>query len=113
MTWIRYEWPGTSATFQRASVPKPSLLRPVGAVMPPARFQLFLAGSASGVMMTVAGVVVVSTVRTAAFQVPNTALGEIGRPPCCQSPALLFGSALMSVTNRTGHIGRSEASRPL
>ena len=100
-------------TFQRASVPKPWLASPVGGVVPPARLQLFFAGSASGVMVTVAGDTVLSTVRTAAFQLPNTAFGAIGRPPCCQSPALLFGSALMSVTKSTGHIGRSDASSPL
>ena len=82
-------------------------------MLPPARLQLFFAGSASGVIVTVGGVTVVSTVRTAAFHEPKTAFGEIGRPPCCQSPALLFGSVLMSVTNSDGHIGRSEASRPL
>src|SRR5262252_2697369 len=103
-----------SATFQRASAPYPSLDRPVGGVLAPVpRLQLFLVGSASGVIVTVAGETVLSTVRTADFQVPKTALGVIGRPPCCQSPALLFGSLLMSVTNSDGHIGRSDASRPL
>src|ERR1043165_5411664 len=102
MTCRRYECPGMSATFQRASAPKPSFLRPLGGVEPPV-VQLFFAGSASGVMEAVAGLVVVSTVRTADFQLPNTAPGEIGRPPCCQSPDLLFGSELMSVTNSDGH----------
>src|SRR5437667_585108 len=100
-----------SGTLQRASVPKPSFERPVGGVLAPVpRLQLFLAGSASGVIVTVGGEVVSSTVRTAAFQVPKTAFGVIGRPPCCQSPALLFGFVVMSVTNSEGHIGRSDAS---
>src|ERR1051326_5284397 len=42
---------------------------------PGPRFQLFTAGSASGVTVIVGGVVVLSTIRTAAFHVPETKLG--------------------------------------
>jgi hypothetical protein len=72
-----------------------------------------LAGSASGVIVTVLGETVVSTVRTAAFQVPYTAFGPVGRPPCCQSPARLVGLEDTSVMNSDGHIGRSTGSSPL
>ena len=57
-------------------------------------------------------VTVVSTLRTALFQVPKMALGLWARPPYCQSPARLLASALMSVMNRAGHIGRCATSRP-
>src|SRR5437667_10785862 len=69
--------------------------------------QLFLAGSASGVTVTLAGMAVLSTVRTAAFQVPHTMFGGIPVPPCCQSPARLEAPlTVRSVMNRAGHSGR-------
>src|SRR6185312_14865124 len=109
-TCRRYEWPGSSCTFQRASAPYPSLARPAGGVSPPESIQLFLVGSASGVMVTTLGVLVLSTVRTAAFQVPKIALGAVGTPPICQSPDRFVGSVLISVTKSEGHMGRKDGS---
>src|SRR5262249_40363874 len=94
MTCSRDEPPGGSVRFQRASAPKPAFARPLGGTSPSARFQLFFAGSGSGVIDTLLGVTVLSTVRTAPFQVPNTAFGPMGRPPCCQSPARFCGFAV-------------------
>src|SRR5205814_3575971 len=59
-------------------------------------FQWFLFGSASGVIDVPPAV--------AAFQVPKTSSGSAdGLPPCCQSPEVLVGSDVMSVTK----IGRA------
>src|SRR5437867_10799729 len=70
-------------------------------------FQLFFAGSVSGVTVTTAGLRVRSTVRTAPFQVPHTRLGEMPVPPCCQSPARLVAPlTVRSVMNIAGHSGR-------
>src|SRR5579871_4215668 len=113
-TCRRYECPGRSCTFQRASAPYPSLASPAGGVSAPApSVQLFFIGSASGVMVTALGLLVLSTVRTAAFQLPKMALGAVGTPPICQSPDRLVESVLMSVMNSEGHIGRNEGSSPL
>src|SRR5439155_746381 len=76
-----------------------------------------------GVIVTSGGTLVLSTVRTAAFQVPKTALGGMpvlpshsgdgNKGPICQSQALLssFGW-VMSVMNSAGHIGRPSGSVP-
>src|SRR6266567_3585279 len=110
MNTIRYVWPGISPSsliFHAHSAPYPwfvSAANPPGGVseMPA---QLFLAGSASGVTVTLAGMTVLSTVRTAAFQVPHTMFGGIPDPPCCQSPARLEAPlTVRSVMNRAGHI---------
>src|SRR6266852_5321109 len=69
-------------------------------------FQLFLAGSISGVTVTVFGDTVLFTVRTAPFHTPHTRCGGIPRPPCCQSPLRSLALALMSVTNSAGNNGR-------
>src|SRR6266508_2036809 len=70
--------------------------------------QLFLAGSASGVTVTVGGLVVLLTVRTAAFHTPHTRVGAMPLlPPCCQSPARLEAPfTVRSVRNSAGHNGR-------
>src|SRR5262249_23677803 len=109
MNSTRYTWPiciipaaMRSATFQRASAPKPSSVVPGGTGSPASRFQLFLAGSGSGVIVTTGGLTVLSTRRTAAFQVPNTALGGSGVPPNCQSPARLSELVVISVMNNAG-----------
>ena len=60
--------------------------------------------------VTAVGELVLSTVLTAAFHVPKTALGGRGVPPDCQSPALLVGSVVMSVMKSAGNIGRSHRS---
>ena len=70
---------------------------------------MFFVGSASAVSETAP---VVEIVLVKDFQVPNTALGAIGVPPCCQSPLVLFGSAVMSVMNSEGDSGRPDASVP-
>ena len=78
---------------------------PAGASGIPA--QPFLAGSASGVIVTLAGETVLSTVLTAPFQIPLTRWGATPLPPCCQSPARLEAPlSVRSVMNSTGHIGR-------
>src|SRR5438128_8552929 len=99
----------SSLTFQAHSAPYPWFVRaanpPGGVSEMPA--QLFLAGSASGVTVTLAGMTVLSTVRTAAFQIPHTMFGGIPDPPCCQSPARLeVPLTVTSVMNRAGHSGR-------
>src|SRR5689334_15628275 len=97
ITWMRYEWPATSGTSQRTSAPYPSLASPAGTGSAPVpRFQLFFVGSASGVMVILFGVTVLSTERTAAFQVPNTAVGVCGTPPFCQSPDVSLELAVTS-----------------
>src|SRR5262245_17646415 len=101
-----------SATFHRASAPYPWFTVPGGTGSPEPRFQLFLAGSASGVTVTVGGLTIRFTVRTAPFQVPKRALGAMGVPPYCQSLLRLLGSLVMSVMNSDGHIGRSDKSVP-
>jgi hypothetical protein len=57
----------------------------------------------------VAGDLVLSTVRTAAFHVPKTSSGAIGVPLYCQSPARLFGALVISVMNNEGRIGRPQS----
>src|SRR2546426_12161381 len=90
-----------ASTLQRASAPYPWFVVPGGTASPPSRSQLFLAGSTSGVTVTSGGECVLSTTRTAAFHVPNTAFGGIAvwplhslrkLGPDCQSQALLSGS---------------------
>src|SRR2546429_1616309 len=90
----------------RTSAPYPWFTRPAGAGSPAPRLQLFLAGSASIVTVTTGDDFVLSTVRTAAFQEPNTPWGGTGVPPNCQSPARLFGSNVVSLMNSAGKIGR-------
>jgi hypothetical protein len=72
-----------------------------------------VAGSASAVSVTTAGVCVLSTVRVKYFQVPNTSLGGIAVPPYCQSPAWLFGPlTVRSVMKSDGYKGRPDTSLP-
>src|SRR5947209_1825863 len=71
-----------------------------------------MAGSASIVTVTAGGILVLSTVRTAAFKVPKTACGGIARPPNCQSPVLLAGLVVVSVRKSAGNRGRAERSVP-
>jgi hypothetical protein len=66
----------------------------------------------SGVTVLVAGERVLSTILTAPFQVPKTALGAIAVPPFCQSPASGFPVAVTSVTNSAGNSGRPDTSVP-
>src|SRR5437763_12394924 len=87
------------------------MLTPSGGASAPApRLAPFLAGSAP--QATVTAPVVWLTVRTAPFQVPNTALGATAVPPYCQSPLRLLGSLVMSVRNSEGAIGRPDKSVP-
>src|ERR1041385_5051223 len=63
--------------------------------------------SGSGVTVTLGGVLVLSTILTAAFQRPHTIVGGMPVPPCCQSPDLLSPSFReRSVRNSAGHNGR-------
>ena len=102
---------------QRASVPKPSFAG-VGAgtgSAPGPRFQLFVGGSASGVTVITAGVLVWSTNLVAAFHVPKTASGGIPVPPNCQSPASWLvepGGTSKSVMYSDGYMGRPDVSVP-
>src|ERR1041384_4713820 len=94
---------------QRTSAPQPWFVG-VGTgtgSAPGPRVQLFAGGSISGVTVTV----LPTTVRTAAFHVPETKFGRWPMPPYCQSPANGFG-LLASVTNIAGNIGRSDVSTP-
>jgi hypothetical protein len=79
------------------------------------RFQLFVAGSASGVTVTVFGVTVWSTNVAAAFHVPKTEVGGMPVPPYCQSPASWLvepGGTSKSVMYSDGYMGRPEVSIP-
>jgi hypothetical protein len=83
---------------------------------PVPRAQLgFVAGSASGVTVTVFGVTVWSIVLVAAFHVPQTPVGGMPVPPYCQSPAswlVLPGGTSKSVMYNDGNMGRPEVSVP-
>src|SRR5947208_12037554 len=91
-------------------------MRPGGTgSLPGPRFQLFGAGSASGVTVTVFGVLLLSTILVAAFHVPKIFVGGMPVPPDCQSPAsslLEPGGTLKSVMNSAGNMGRPEVSVP-
>src|SRR5207248_7335834 len=82
---------------------------------PGPRFQLFTAGSLSGVTVTAGGFLVWSIILVAAFHVPKTLVGGMPVPPYCQSPASSLldpGGASKSVMNSAGNIGRPEVSVP-
>src|SRR5215468_9479840 len=71
----------------------------------PTAGQTFLEGSPA--------VVMVDPLMVAPFQVPQIEVGGIGvgaTAPHCQSPAVEFGSVVMSVTNSEGTSGRPAGS---
>src|SRR5213594_4109909 len=110
--WIRCPSPCRSATFQITSAPYPSLLMlanpPGGASGIPAH--TFFAGSAPTVITPVVGF------RIAVFHVPHTFDGACALAlfagSDCQSPPRAFGSAVTSVMNSAGKIGRPNGSVP-